>query len=365
MAQLGRRMWRFLTTNRCRRRARCHARTHHPPILTARCGATFMNDKRITRLLRLLRMLHTGAGQNSAALAKACGVTRRTIFRDLESLRRAGVPLEFDQKAQRFSISGAFFLPPTNFTAEEALSILALAGEMGRSERLPFFDAAYTAAIKLEGNLPAALRKQLRSVTRAIKIRPTKVSRLAGKDEIYHSLVAAIESRRVVKMQYDSFTEWERITTKLRPYRLLFSRHSWYVAGRSALHREVRIFNLTRIASLKRLGERFVVPRDFDIDKYLGNAWNLIPNAGRDSHVVVRFKPLVAGNVAEVVWHKTQRTARLEDGSLEFRVTVSGLNEIAWWILGYGDQAEVLPPARLRRLIAQRAQNMATMYNGS
>jgi proteasome accessory factor B len=73
----------------------------------------------------------------------------------------------------------------------------------------------------------------------------------------------------------------------------------------------------------------------------------------------------VAGNVAEVMWHKTQRTKLMSDGSLDFRVTVSGLNEIAWWILGYGDQAEVLQPVKLRRLVAQRAQNMAAMYNGT
>ena len=108
----------------------------------------------------------------------------------------------------------------------------------------------------------------------------------------------------------------------------------------------------------------FALPRSFDLDRHLGNAWHLIPSAGRDSHVIVRFKSLVARNVAEVIWHKTQRTKLLADGSMEFRVTVSGLNEIAWWILGYGDQAEVLQPAKLRRLIAQRARNMAAMYNG-
>jgi predicted DNA-binding transcriptional regulator YafY len=55
----------------------------------------------------------------------------------------------------------------------------------------------------------------------------------------------------------------------------------------------------------------------------------------------------------------------LEDGSLEFRAKVSGLSEIVWWILGYGDQAEVLQPAKLRRLVAQRAENLVALYNGN
>ena len=323
-----------------------------------------MNVKRLTRLLKLLQMLASGPGQNSSGLAKICGVGRRTIFRDLESLRAAGVPLAYDREAGRFSIPSAFFLPPTNFTADEALSLLALAGEMGRNRSLPFYEPVYSAALKLESNLPGPLRQEVRRSLRSIKIRMNQVGHLSGKADVYHALVSAIEKRRVVELQYDSLTEWESITTKLRPYQLVFSRRSWYVIGRSSLHREVRIFNLSRVISLVTLREQFRIPKSFELDQYLGNAWHLIPSPGRDSHVRVRFKSLVARNVAEVIWHKTQQTKFLPDGSLDFRVTVSGLNEIAWWILGYGDQAEVLQPARLRRLIAQRAQNVAAMYNG-
>jgi proteasome accessory factor B len=72
---------------------------------------------------------------------------------------------------------------------------------------------------------------------------------------------------------------------------------------------------------------------------------------------------MVAQNVAEVSWHKTQRLEFQRDGSLIFEVDVSGLNEIVWWILGYGDQAEVLSPLKLRRLVAHRAKNMCRMYD--
>ena len=88
----------------------------------------------------------------------------------------------------------------------------------------------------------------------------------------------------------------------------------------------------------------------------------MIPEKGRDSDVVVRFGKLVAQNVAEVNWHKTQRLAWRDDGTLDFHVTVSGLNEISWWILGYGDQAEAIEPPELRRLVAERAKRMAAMY---
>ena len=165
-----------------------------------------------------------------------------------------------------------------------------------------------------------------------------------------------------MRIAYESLTEWELIKTKLRPYQLLFNRHSWYVIGRSSLHGELRTFNLARIKTIVTTAEKYAMPRGFSLDRYLGNAWNLMPQPGPDFHVVVRFSPLVARNVAEVAWHKTQRLEFHEDGSLDFHVTVSGLNEIVWWILGYGDQAEVLRPAKLRKLVADRAKTMHAIY---
>ncbi|MCG8450597.1 MAG: WYL domain-containing protein [Pirellulales bacterium] len=321
-----------------------------------------MNLTRITRLLKLLQTLQSGKGQNADGLAKACRVSRRTIFRDLEALRGAGVPLKFSAAEERYHIPTAFFLPPTNFTAEEALSIIALASNLG-DKRIPFLGPARQAALKLESSLPGSLREQLRTITQSIQLNLQQVNPLEDKQEIYQRLVDALAKRRVVRICYDSLTEWEQIRTKLRPYHLLFSQRSWYVIGRSSLHKAIRTFNLGRIVELKMLREKYAVPRNFSLEKYLGNAWHLIPDAGREQNVHVHFQPLVARNVAEVVWHKSQQLAFREDGSLDFRVRVSGLQEIAWWILGYGDQAEVIKPAKLRKIIAGRVNNMQTLYN--
>ncbi|HEY4234397.1 MAG TPA: WYL domain-containing protein [Lacipirellulaceae bacterium] len=285
------------------------------------------------------------------------------MFRDLDALRQSGVPVQFDADHDRYSISGAFFLPPVNFTPAEALSLMDLANQLGRGDRLPFHEAAQTAMLKVESSLPSGLREELRHVTRAIQIWTSPVSSIGDKRSVYHQLVAARTRHRVVRIEYDSLTEWEKITTKLRPYQLLFCRHSWYAIGRSSLHREVRTFNLKRILSLETLPERYNVPRRFTLERHLGNAWHFIPD-GPDEEIVVRFEPFVARNVSEVAWHKTQRMEFQKDGSLLFRAKVAGINEIVWWILGYGDQAEVIKPLKLRRQVAHRAQAMVEKYAG-
>ena len=47
-----------------------------------------------------------------------------------------------------------------------------------------------------------------------------------------------------------------------------------------------------------------------------------------------------------------------------YKVRVSGLDEIMWWILGYGDQAEVLAPEELRQMVASRAKRSRPCIKG-
>ncbi len=321
-----------------------------------------MSLSRTSRLIQLIGLLQTGKGLNATDLADACGVSRRTIFRDLDILRQAGVPLIFDNRLGLYRIPGIYYLPPTNFTADEALAVVVLCRDLGRESRVPFYGAAQAAALKLESSLPGPLREQLRETAGTVQIRMQPSSLLDGQRSYYVQLIHCIARRRAVRIHYESFSEDTEIVTKLSPYQLLFSRHSWYAIGRSSLHREARTFNVSRIRSLEPLEDVFEIPRAFSIERYLGNAWHLIPEPGSDHQVTVRFERLVARNVAEVVWHKTQRCEFLADGRLDFSVTVSGLNEISWWVLGYGDQAEVLAPSALRTLVATRAAGLVQRY---
>ena len=86
-------------------------------------------------------------------------------------LRDAGVPLLFDDDHNVYRIPGTYYLPPTNFTTEEALAVMVLCYELGRSQRLPFYEAAQNAALKLEASLPGRVREQLQELTDAVQIK--------------------------------------------------------------------------------------------------------------------------------------------------------------------------------------------------
>jgi proteasome accessory factor B len=123
------------------------------------------------------------------------------------------------------------------------------------------------------------------------------------------------------------------------------------------------MYNIGRIVSVQLLDGTYKIPVRFNLERFLGDAWHLIREPQQRHEVVIRFQPQVARNVAEVRWHRTQTCRWLDDGALEFRVTVDGLTEILWWILGYGDQAEVLAPPQLRSMLRDRVARMRQTYS--
>ena len=194
-----------------------------------------------------------------------------------------------------------------------------------------------------------------------MSIRPGPVARHNALQNTYAALQRAIVRREALDAVYISFHDTGQIRTRLEPYWLLFSERAWYVIGHSSKHRAVRTFKLGRFKSLATAGTRFRIPAGQTLEKHLGNAWRLM-RGDRPDEVELKFSPLIGPNVAEVNWHKTQRLRWDEDGSVRFFATVDGLDEIVWWVLGYGPEVEVLRPAELRHRVADLARRTLKAY---
>ncbi|MCD6304003.1 MAG: WYL domain-containing protein, partial [Planctomycetes bacterium] len=176
-------------------------------------------------------------------------------------------------------------------------------------------------------------------------------------------LAAAVARRKVCRVVYISFHERRQMTLTLWPLRLVFLNRGWYLLAHSPRYNERRTFKLGRIRRLTVLDETFQVPDGSKGERLFGDAWCMIPE-GKLYDVHLRFRKKVAANVAEVCWHPSQRVQWNDDGTIEFHVTVDGLGEISWWILGYGDQVEVIAPACLRRKIGMTARRVARTHLG-
>jgi predicted DNA-binding transcriptional regulator YafY len=317
---------------------------------------------KIRRLLQILEYLQSGRRYHTGELSEFVGVSKRTIFRDLKVLQESGVQLLYDEAEQGYWIPPSTFLPPTDLTVNETLSLLLLGEKLGSSGvGLPFHAAARDAAMKLLANLPPMLRSHLSDLSDHLQITLEPKHQFTDAQENYQLVLEAIKNRRKIRLKYDSLAENARISTLVSPYQVLFQNRSWYAIGRSSLHKDVRTFHVGRILEATLTDDAYEIPPRFTLKKYFGNAWRMIREEP-EVDVVVRFKPLVARNISEVLWHASQRLVWNEDGSVNFHVRVAGIREISWWILGYGEQAEVLAPQSLRELILSHIDRMASMY---
>ncbi|MCP4376021.1 MAG: YafY family transcriptional regulator [bacterium] len=320
-----------------------------------------MNVSKVHRLLRLITLLQTRRSYSASDLAGELEVSKRTVYRDLNMLELAHIPYYFDQDTGGYRIRGHFFLPPINLTLTEALSILAMAGRVEGTRSIPLLGHGAKAAVKLEGSLPNGIRDYVGSVLDKMKVSLGPLADHEGLDSTFETLGRAVVDRRVCMLSYHSLYDQKTIRLAIRPLKLLFMARAWYLIAYSQKHKENRTFKLSRIEELNVTSQVFSKSCHVDLDDYFGNAWSMIPE-GREYRVHLRFSPKVAKNVSEVRWHKTQETEFLPDGSLDYRVNVDGLGEITWWILGYGDQVEVISPSPLRKSVVDVAKSVLSKY---
>jgi len=320
-----------------------------------------MKLTRTQRLIQIVQLLQAGRHCGVDWLASKLGVSRRTIFRDMKVLKESGIRCDYDATRESYRIERAYYLKPLNLSLQEALALMLLTRKLVDERVMPSFASAVSAGLKIESSLPAEIRDHCGELLEGVEVGRLRVSDVDAVTDVLFRVQEAIASRRKIHMVYDSYFEESEITTVLCPYRLTFRSRGWYVVGHSQMHQQVRTFKLERIIDLDVQQTVFKPPRKFDLDAYFGHAWDMI-RGDRTYHVEIHFSKKVGGNVEEVAWHPTQRTRRHSDGSLVFEVDVDGIEEITWWVLGYGDQALVSEPAGLRQLVASHAKNLVHHY---
>src|SRR5690348_16859237 len=111
---------------------------------------------RVHRLLRLITLLQSGRTLSVGDLVLELGVSRRTLFRDLNMLEMAGVPYYHDGDAG-YRIAQSFFLPPVNLTVPETLGLLALGKAAAAQRGKPLMGGALSAISKLTATMPAPI----------------------------------------------------------------------------------------------------------------------------------------------------------------------------------------------------------------
>ncbi len=318
---------------------------------------------KVHRLLRLIMLMQQGQSGNAKSLATALGVKPRTIYRDLSLLTEMGVPYYLDDETGGYRIRKDFFLPPLHLTVSEALAILALGQNIGKGEQIALTEPAATAIEKIRTQLPEKVLAELGELDRHLDIRlaSTGPAREAISD-VFQSVSRAIKTKRALLCRYESLqNSADEESFIFKPYALSFDQRAWYAIGHHAGRNQVRRLKLNRFTAIEPTDKPYAIPDDFSVQAFRGKAWRMI-RGDKLYKIEIDFDPTVAETVADTHWHPTQKITDHPDGSITFTCQVEGLDEIVWWILGYGPHAKVIMPQTLAHMVIEKSQATARLY---
>jgi predicted DNA-binding transcriptional regulator YafY len=202
--------------------------------------------------------------RSAAWLANHFEVSTRTLERDLDSLRRAGVPI-YAKNGRRggYLIDTEHTLPPLGMTADEALVIVVALSAVASS---PLASAARSARQKVLAALPSPVRDQQRALSQQIAV----VGDSAENSAVTGLVNEALAHRLVIRLRYRG-SDGTVTCRDVEPMGWLKARgveHGWYLVAWCRLREGVRGFRLDRIRNAEVLPE-VVRHRHDDLDAEL------------------------------------------------------------------------------------------------
>lgn len=318
---------------------------------------------RVHRLLRLMRIIQASPSRNADDLARELETSTRSIYRDLDTLRVSGVPCELDPVTGGYRVPREFFMPPVELTFDEALSLLVLMEHLPKGSSIPFINQAGRVVEKVLCQLPPAIHEQLVSLDGRLRVDLARGMADDSPGEIYNAVRLAIANRRALQCRYEPNRKQDQPESFIfKPYALWYCQRAWYVVGGRQNQKGARFLKLNRFILAEPTNIPCTVPDDFSLTQHLGNAWRMI-RGDRRHEIAIRFRQPFAETVSETRWHPTQTETWSDDQqSVTLRFSIDGLDEIVWWILGYGPGAEVLEPPELRDLVHQKLTESLAIY---
>ncbi len=316
----------------------------------------------LSRLIHLLMLLQTTRFPNARRLAEACGVSRRTIFRDLSTLESAGIRVAYLADRQGYQIAGGGMLQPTALEKGEALALLLLSHASSVQDPFGLPRLASSALAKLIQALPPPLRTKLIASSELLVDAHAGGSFSRERLEVYGTILDAASERKRLRIWSTEIklSEPDR-TTQLGVYRLTRLRECWALVGHSSFHGSVRLFRVPWIERLEITDELYVIPPRFRLDRFLAR-WGARASGAPGERIVLRFSRSVAPAVRDVPVSRDRSVRSGPGGSLDVVLAADSLDQVLDWLICYGDQVEVIEPEQLRERVQSWAESIARIH---
>lgn len=310
------------------------------------------------RLLAVVLELQRKSTLRAEDLAATFETSIRTIYRDIQALSEAGVPI-IGAPGQGYSLMEGYFLPPVSFTVEEAVTLLIGSEFVEQNFDTSYRARAQTSRGKIEAILPESLRKEAARVRKAIRLLSSGEAINSEREkECIETFRRAILEERKVKFRYsrilpDSDGNRQSLRT-VAPYGLVLVQGKWMLIAQCDLRQDLRHFRLSRMSELTVLEDSYKIPADFILQDYR-------PLDDRNIRVCIRAHPSITDKVKESNNYFLEAFEDHAEG-LHMSFRVRHPQELLQWVLGWGADVVVLEPETLRKRVREEAEKMLKRY---
>ncbi|MGG7570165.1 helix-turn-helix transcriptional regulator [Streptomyces sirii] len=321
---------------------------------------------RASRLVSILLLLQNRERMTAQELADTLEVSVRTVYRDMESLSTAGVPLYGEPGHEGgYRLLGGFRTRLTGLTTDEADSLF-LTGLPTAAADLGMGAVVTAVQLKLMASLPAELRDRASRIAERFHLDAPAWYRESDRAPHLSAVAEAVWNNRAVRVRYLRWAEPREITRVVEPYGLVLKAGHWYLVADGA--EGLRTYRISRIADLHVLDERFERTEGFDLADHWQNYLRFFDARRHQGEATLRLSPSAFDRLPHL-WDSAmadaaRRTATSPDADGWIRVTIpiESVEQALPELLKLGADAEILAPAGLREQMTQALDALARLY---
>lgn len=307
---------------------------------------------KIDRLIGMIMVLLDKKRVSAQELAGMFEVSLRTVYRDMDAINAAGIPVRSVLGAGGgFEIMPEYKIDKKVFSAADLSAILmglSALSNMVRSDEL------VNAFVKVKSFIPAEKAKEIEIKTHQICIDLSPWMSNQNVRPYLETIKAALQDCKLISFEYTAHRGKKTVRTA-EPYQLVLKNSRWYLYGYCRVKDAYRLFRLSRMSDLQMREETFV-PRDYQ-KPILDFAEILAPV---QTEVKIRIHQSIQDRVLEYCTYDHFTP----DGDAHYFVDFPFVENDYYYdiLLGFGDQCECIEPPHVRKEMKRRIYGIAAMY---
>lgn len=309
---------------------------------------------KIDRLVSIIMILLEKERISAKELSDMFEVSIRTIYRDVESINLAGIPIcSTSGVGGGFEIMQKYKIDKKIFSTNDISTIL-----MGLSSisNMVHGDEILNALAKVKSFIPVDKKKDIEIKSNQILIDLTPWMTNKNIQPYIEIIKDALKETKLLSFEYLS-QYGEKTTRKVEPYQLVLKNNQWYFQAFCYMRNDFRLFKISRMANLKIEEETFI-PREYQKPMLSFDDMKKVD--------YTKVKIRIHKSVMERILDFCPYDEFYPDGEDYFIVDFSFIeSEYSYdMLMSMGDKCECLEPQRVRQEMKNRIQKMLDMYEG-